>query len=129
MRFNIRLTDNQFGRFILVGGLNTLVTYGIYLVLKRMIEYQAAFLIAYIAGIIFSYLLNALFVFKHKLTFKTFFSFPVVYIVQYIASAILLDILVRKADISTNLAPIIVIFITVPLTFLVCRAIFTQQQM
>jgi len=92
------------------------------------LEYQIAYLISYSIGILCSYLMNALFVFRRYLSLKTFLRFPLVYVVQYLASAILLEILVRWAGLSTMVAPIVAIVVTVPLTFLASRAIFRQQQ-
>ena len=127
MRVISRFFGHPLVRFIITGGLNTAITYGIYLGLKEIVQYQAAYFIAYVLGVLFSYGMNALFVFRRRMSLKTFVRFPLVYIVQYVASAVLLEILVRWAAMSTTVAPIIAIVVTVPLTFLISRAIFTRR--
>ena len=122
------MIENRLIRFIFTGALNTLITYCVYIVLETVLEYQIAYLISYSIGILCSYLMNALFVFRRYLSLKTFLRFQLVYVVQYLASAILLEILVRWAGLSTMVAPIVAIVVTVPLTFLASRAIFRQQQ-
>ena len=41
-------------RYLLVGGLNTVATYALYLLLMRRIDYRAAYVLAFLAGIVLS---------------------------------------------------------------------------
>ncbi|MGA7817085.1 GtrA family protein, partial [Caballeronia sp.] len=70
-------------RFIVGGAANTGFTYVIYLLLKRVVPYQVAYLVAYCCGVVFAYWFNAVFVFKVPLSWKGAMSYPVVYVVQY----------------------------------------------
>ncbi len=111
----------QFFRFLIVGGINTAFSYGLYLLLLRFLAYLPAYSIAYCAGIVFSYFLNVLFVFKKRVSLKSFLKFPFVYLIQYLLGASTLWLLVGKLGISPELAMIGGIIITIPVTFLASR--------
>ena len=50
--------------FVFFGAVNTVLTYGIYLLLVLFIAYPAAYTVSYASGVFISYYLNARFVFK-----------------------------------------------------------------
>jgi putative flippase GtrA len=110
-------------RFIAGGAANTAFTYVIYLLLKRAVPYQVAYLAAYCCGVVFAYWFNAIFVFRVPLSWKGAMSYPVVYVVQYGASAALLELLVRVARVSVTFAPLIVTACMVPLTYVMSKVI------
>src|SRR5665647_2305614 len=102
------LTEGHIFRFLVMGVLNTIATFGIYVVLKTVLDYQIAYLLAYVSGIVFAYFMNALFVFKKRVSLRTFIRFPFVYVVQYIAGAVLLELFVRVLGLSVTFAPLFV---------------------
>lgn len=110
-------------RFLVVGGLNTGSTYLIYLLLNLVVPYVTAYSVAYICGIVVSYILNARWTFKSDMSWKTFFLFPLVYLVQYGVGVFLLRYLVESLDVSESAAPVIVIVVTLPITFILSRMI------
>ena len=109
--------------FFLGGGINTAFTYGIYLAFNRIMGYQWAYLSAYALGISFAYWFNAAIVFKSALSWKIFFSYPLVYVIQYSISALLFSLLVEVAEITKTLAPLIVTVGLIPLTYLLNKRI------
>lgn len=111
----------QAGRFLAAGGLNTVVTYLVYLALTHVIGYQIAYAIAYACGIVLSYWLNLRFVFKAEGNWRKFIRYPIVYAVQYGLSAVLLHVLVRDAGWRPALAPLVSIAATLPVTFVLSR--------
>lgn len=113
----------EFVRFLLVGATNTLFSYLLYLLLLVFMSYLPAYSIAYCAGIVLSYYLNVRFVFKKQVCLASFLRFPVVYVVQYALGAATLWLLVGKAGISPELAMVVVIVVTIPVTFLASRFI------
>lgn len=117
------MISREFLRFLAVGLANTAFSYGLYLLLDLWLPYKIAYSIAYVCGIIFSYFLNARWVFKTVVSLKTFFAFPLVYVVQYVLSMLGLHLLVELFSVPEKLAPIIVIVLTIPVTFLVSRVI------
>lgn len=121
-----RLAENRFFRFLVTGALNTIVTFGIYVVLKTVFNYQIAYLLSFLSGILFAYFMNVVFVFKKSLSLRTFIRFPFVYVIQYIAGAILLELLVHMLGFSATFAPLFVIVFTLPLTFLLSRFVLSK---
>ena len=118
---------HTFVRFLLVGATNTLFSYLLYLLLLTFVSYLPAYSIAYCAGVLLSYFLNVLFVFKKRVSFATFLKFPLVYVVQYALGASILWLLVSKAGASPALAMIVVIVVTIPVTFFLSRLVFEPR--
>lgn len=108
-------------RYIAGGGINTIFTYGIYLLFKDLIGYQLAYFLAYFTGILLSYWLNAVFVFKVSLSWKALFSYPLVYVVQYVVSAMFLGVIVEIMNVSEYLAPLMVVIIMIPITYFLTK--------
>lgn len=115
--------DSEFFRFLIVGGINTVITLGIYWGANLVIGYQLAYGISYIVGIVVSYVLNSWMVFRQPLSLQKFLQFPLVYVVQYGISAVMLHGLVEWLGISQDLAPMVVVILTIPITFVMSRFI------
>ena len=105
------------------GGVNTLLTYGMYLAFNLIMSYPIAYSASYVIGIVLSYFYNSLVVFHSPLSFKKFALFPVVYLVQYLLSLGLLAAFVQLLKVSETLAPIFVLVISLPVTYLLSRLI------
>jgi putative flippase GtrA len=110
-------------RFLLVGALNTLVGYGTYLALLRWMHYELAYAIAYVVGIVVSYVCNALFVFREPMRARSAIYFPLVYLVQFVCGLIFLKALIGLLHVPVWLAPALVILLTLPITYLLSRFI------
>ncbi len=113
--------------FVVAGGINTVVSYACYLALLRVLGHQPAYAVAYVLGIGVSYVLNARFVFRSKPRLGRALAFPLVYLAQWVIGAALLEILVR-AGIDKRLAPLVVIAVTLPLSFVFVRRILADRQ-
>lgn len=111
----------EFGRFLIVGCANTAFAYSLYFLFNIWLYYQLAYALAYLAGIFFSYWLNTRWVFKTAMNWKSFFSFPLVYVFQYSMNAVLLHVLVEMLDLSEWLSPFLVIIVSIPVTFVLSR--------
>ena len=109
--------------FLVGGCLNTLLTYGIYLLLNMYMSYQKSYVIAYISGIIFSYLFNAQVVFNVKKSWKGLLAYPLVYLLQYILGALMLSFMVEKLGIPKEFAPLLIIVLLLPVTYLLSKTI------
>lgn len=120
------IMENYLFRFLIMGVLNTIATFSIYVALKTALDYQIAYLLSYVSGIVFAYLMNALVVFKKRVSLRTFIRFPLVYVVQYVAGAILLELFVRVLGLSVTFAPLFVIILTLPLTFFLSRFVLSK---
>lgn len=113
-------------RFAAGGGINTLFTYAGYLFLQVWLPYQVAFLLAYILGIAFSYLYNAKLVFRVPVTWRGLITFPLVYVVQYAVATVLLGLLVEIAHVDVRLAPLIIVAVTLPLTYGLSKCVLAR---
>lgn len=108
-------------KFVIGGGINTGFTYALYFGLQMILPYQIAYALAFVVGIVFSYWFNSTIVFNTPISWKGFMAFPLVYLIQYLLSAIILGFVVELLGINQLFAPLIVILVTVPITFLLTR--------
>ena len=122
-----KILSLDFARFLVSGGFNTAVTYGLYLLLLNGLSYKTSYTIAYVAGIALAYSLNRYFVFKSHQGIKSVALFPLVYLAQYLASLLILWVWVEKLGLDSRVAPLIAIAITVPLTFVLSRYVFSPS--
>jgi putative flippase GtrA len=118
-----KIKNPEFWRFIVAGGINSVLAYMIYAVLVASAPYQVAYGVAYAAGIGISYLLTARYVFREKYSLQTFFRYPVVYLVQYLLGSLLLYVGIEMLSLNKFAAPFFVIAVTIPLTFMLSRFI------
>ncbi|WP_379321823.1 GtrA family protein [Paenibacillus puldeungensis] len=111
----------QFLKFGIVGVFNTLISYIIYFLLVFAgVHYLLAHVIGFIAGVINAFYWNKKYVFEKNeagIT-KTFIKVFSSYGVTFLLSTVLLFILVQYIHMPTTIAPILILFITVPLNFL-----------
>ena len=112
--------------FAIMGALSTSIMFVLYVALNYIFKYQISYLISYVITVLVSYILNTRYVFKVKMSWKTFLQFPFVYVVQYILSAIGLEILVRLGF-SVTLSPLIIIVLLLPVTFALSRLIMAKR--
>lgn len=120
------LLEKRIFRFLVTGALNTSLSYALYLALKTIIDYQIAYFLSYAAGITFAYLMSALFVFRKPVSVRAFARFPLVYIIQYVVGAGLLEFLINLVGISATFAPLYIVALTLPLTFLLSRFVLSK---
>lgn len=123
----VACNPRQWGRFVLAGLVNSSISYGCYWVLATQINYQAAYLIAYALGIIVAYVLNARFVFRVSCSWHGFFAYPIVYLVQYLISATMLEGFVSWLGLSQWIAPLVVIIAMVPKSYLINKIVLRHQ--
>lgn len=122
-----RILRLEIARFLLSGGLNTALTYGIYLLVLLFLPYKTSYTISYISGIGIAYALNRFFVFKGHQGIRSVALLPLVYLVQYLCSLLILWVWVEKLGYDQRIAPLIAIIITIPLTFILSKLIFSKK--
>ena len=116
----------SFAIFVLGGVLNTTFSYTIYLIASDFLSYRIAYFLSYLAGILFSYFFNCIFVFKKNVGLKSFFAFPLVYLTQYFIGAILLDGLILGLGITSKYAPLVITALMLPITFLMSKLVLNK---
>jgi putative flippase GtrA len=114
----------RFVRFLCTGGLNTAVTYVIYLLLLQVLNYQFSYAIAYVSGIAIGFLLNRLFVFETHRGWKSLALYPFIYLAQYLSGAMILWLVVGQMRVKTEVGPLVVVILTIPLTYWLSKLAF-----
>lgn len=115
--------QNKFVKFIGVGGINTILSYAAYIFLALFLNYQLSYALAYLLGIAFSFVLNARYVFETEQTMKKFALFPFVYVVQYLAGALMMNFSIERLGIDIFAAPLIVAVALIPLSYFLSKKI------
>jgi len=126
MSSEFRIPASPAVRFLLAGGLNTAVTFGLYVVLKTVLNYQISYFISWVCGIFLAWLMSSWFVFRSRPSLRTFLRFPLVYVVQYVLGATLLELFAGVLGLSQTWSPLLVIVLTLPLTFLLSKFVLTR---
>jgi putative flippase GtrA len=116
-------TKQEFLFFIIVGAINTALGYVLYLLFLLFLPYTVAYSVTYVLGIFISYYLNSRFVFRLPFSLSKALRFPIVYLVQYGLGVLLLRTLVEIFSIDRAIAPILVIIVTIPVTFILSRLV------
>lgn len=115
-------------KFLIVGAINTGLTYSLYFVLQLFLFYQVAYTIAYIVGVLFSYWFNAVFVFRVPPSWVGLMLYPLVYIAQYLLSVIFLTLLVEYFRIQQQFGPLLIVALMIPATFFISRWIIESDK-
>ncbi|KQL57091.1 GtrA family protein [Shouchella lehensis] len=124
-----KIYRNQFMRFAFVGGINTLVFYSLFLLFHQVFSlfYLAAHILAFILSMVASYFLNVFFTFGVKPSIKTFLQFPLTQVVNFSVSTSLVFVFVELVKLSPVIAPILAVFLTVPITFVITAKILKRD--
>lgn len=112
--------------FAITGTLSTTFMYLLYLGLNKFLSFQLSYLIGFSASVVALYFMNTFFVFKSPPSWKAFWKFPLIYVLQYAVSAFSLEFMVRFG-ISETLAPILAVILLLPLTFVLNRLVLTKK--
>ena len=112
----------QFVRFGIVGAVNTLLSYGIYILFLELgVYYVICNILSFVITVFISFLLNRRFVFGQgqgtwiKELLKVYASYATT---SLILSAVLLSLQVECFGIPEEIAPFINLIITIPLNFI-----------
>ncbi|KPW19740.1 GtrA family protein [Pseudomonas cannabina] len=122
-----KFLKQDFARFLMSGGFNTALTYGIYLVLLMFLSYKISYTISYVTGILLAYVLNRFFVFKSHQGLRSVVLLPLIYAIQYCLSLVILWCWVEKLQFDERLAPLAAIALTLPVTFTLSKLAFAAK--
>ena len=122
---NLTKTHYEVIKFVIVGGMNTLNYYIVYLCLLKLLEvnYLVSHISGFIISFIISYYLNCYFVYKVTPTWRKFLKFPLTQVVNMGMQTLLLYIFVQCFGISSVIAPFAGLIITIPITFVLSKYI------
>ncbi len=123
------LFEKEFWKFNLVGIVNTINYYILYLIFKDVLQmnYMIAHVLGFLISMIGSFYLNSYFTYRTKPTLKKFLQFPLTYVVNITVSTLAIYFLVQLLSIHENIAPIIATVIAIPFTFLISKMILTKE--
>lgn len=122
-------THAEILKFIIVGGINTLNYYVVYLLLLKIlhIEYMISHITGFIVAFVISYYLNCYFVYRVKPTWRKFISFPITQIVNISLQTVLLYVFVSWLNLPAEIAPFAGLIITIPITFILSKWILKDS--
>ncbi|CUC97581.1 flippase GtxA [Staphylococcus aureus] len=122
-------THAEILKFIIVGGINTLNYYVVYLLLLKLlhIEYMISHITGFLVAFVISYYLNCYFVYRVKPTWRKFISFPITQIVNVSLQTVLLYIFVSWLNLPAEIAPFAGLIITIPITFILSKWILKDS--
>lgn len=122
-------THAEILKFIIVGGINTLNYYVVYLLLLKLlhIEYMISHITGFIVAFVISYYLNCYFVYRVKPTWRKFVSFPITQIVNISLQTVLLYVFVSWLNLPAEIAPFAGLIITIPITFILSKWILKDS--
>ncbi|HDH6868598.1 TPA: flippase GtxA [Staphylococcus aureus] len=122
-------THAEILKFIIVGGINTLNYYVVYLLLLKLlhIEYMISHITGFLVAFVISYYLNCYFVYRVKPTWRKFISFPITQIVNVSLQTVLLYIFVSWLNLPAEIAPFAGLVITIPITFVLSKWILKDS--
>lgn len=122
-------THAEILKFIIVGGINTLNYYVVYLLLLKLlhIEYMISHITGFLVAFVISYYLNCYFVYRVKPTWRKFITFPITQIVNVSLQTVLLYVFVSWLNLPAEIAPFAGLVITIPITFVLSKWILKDS--
>lgn len=126
---NLKALNTEFTRFIVVGVINTLSYYSIYLVLHNVVNlpYLIAHLVGFLISLNISFFLNCYVTYRIKPTLKKYLYFPLTQVVNMSVSTVLIFVFVEFLNLNSNIAPFAAVLFTVPITFIVSSKILKDS--
>jgi putative flippase GtrA len=105
-------------RFLLFGAFNTGLTYAAYCLLVGVLPAQAAYALVFAAGIVLAWFGNSRLVFRRPVRTRQAVAYPLLYLVQYALTALLIHGLMQGLGCGPRLALANALVFTTPLAFL-----------
>ncbi len=115
-------------RFIGIGLINTVISYLLYLFALVFFPYIIAFSMSYVLSIFTSYVLQARFVFSEPIRLNSALKFPLLYGLLYFLNLALLSLCVDYFFIDEVFAPVAVLVVMVPVSFVLSRLLIKNTE-
>jgi len=124
---NHRGISTEAVRFVVGGGVNTLLSYAIYWLLLLRLSYPYAYTISYAAAILTGFAVNTHFVFRTEWSWRKLAAFPLIQILNYGLGLAVVTISIRYVGIDARLAPVIATAVVLPVTFILTRTLMRHR--
>lgn len=118
---------NEFVRFAAVGITATVIHYGIYWLLQRVLNVNVAYTAGYLVGFVANFYLTAYFTFRTLPSWTKLFGMGAAHLVNYLLHLGLLNLFLWMG-LTNEWAPLPVFCIAVPVNFLLVRFIFKRKE-
>jgi putative flippase GtrA len=115
-------------RFGVVGVINTGVYYGLYLLLRTVLPYLVAHVIAFVLAMVGSYFLNCWFTFRTRPTLRKFLLFPLSNATNFAITSLGLYLLVDIGHVNEQVSPLIAAAAAIPVTYLVAQYVLVGKE-
>jgi putative flippase GtrA len=119
-------TLRSFATFGVVGVVNTGVYYAAYLLIRLLVPYFVAHLLALAVGMVVSFFLNSYWTFRTRPTWRKFALFPLTNATNYGMITVGVVVLVEWLGVASRIAPLIAATAAVPVTFLLSRRVLSD---
>ena len=114
-------------RFLASGGVNTLLTWGVYYLLLNILSYRWSYTVAYALGIALAYVLYRFYVFRRSGGRAAPLWVALIYLLQYLMGLALVSLWVQLLGAPVALAPLFAVAVSLPLTYLLNRWVFRPR--
>jgi putative flippase GtrA len=114
-------------RFLLVGGANTVLSYGIFIGLGLILPNWLAYTIAYLAGLAVTTFATSRWVFRARLTLTKTVSYVAWYLLLFGFGQLIIAIVHPRGFLQLAVTSILLIALTTPLSYLGGRFIFKEK--
>jgi putative flippase GtrA len=114
-------------RFLVVGGINTGITYGLYCVLVFWWHPQLAWLTVFLIGLALGFYGHTRLVFKGRLGHRKAVGYTLLQLLLYALSSATIYIAMHFAGLGPRAAAAVAIAINVPISFLLSRWILSDR--
>lgn len=115
MPFAMTSTRTALLRFLAAGAVNTLISYGVYLLFLLVVGYSVADAGAYLAGVFTQYVLHCRFVFRLPMSFRGLLGYPPIHLLVYATGTLVLHGAIESLRVPQAYASLLVIVATLPL--------------
>ncbi len=120
------ILGTEFIRFAIVGTIATIIHYGIYLLLEKIINVNIAYTIGFVISWFCNFYLSAKFTFRSTATVKKGIGFACTHLINYLLHMLFLNFFLF-IGVSQELAPIPVFCCVIPINFLLVRTVFKSK--
>ncbi|EKX64980.1 GtrA family protein [Streptomyces ipomoeae] len=121
-----RRISGQILAFALVGVVNTMTYYGLYLLFLSRLPYLAAHILAFALSMTGSFFLNARFTYRTRPTWRKFLLFPLTNATNFVITTVGVYVIVDVLHAGNRFAPLLASAAAIPVTFVVSRTIMLR---
>ena len=113
--------SRQFGGFLAVGGVNTVLSLLLYEGLILFIPYWLAYALSFVAGIAFLLFANSRFVFGRRVSIASAAYYVVYYLVTSVAGFAIIMVQIEALHVPPGVAPLCALAVIAPINFIGSR--------